>query len=505
MDYNPLTAFLEEAEETLVPSLAHSSAQVEDTECVTGDSDKVRTGYLLLTGCNDWESMTSQKPLGLDSPHLIKLKSPVANVFSSSNSAHFFLVLDSGELYGCGNNLRGQLGLNDKFTRPNPSMVSYSTFVGPKSSRTVVKVATGKAHTLLLMSDGIVYTTGAANFGQIGVSQNAGILTDREKFSKLSEDVQDVACGAEHSLYCTNTGELYSFGHPEYGVLGHGSSGEYFEEGGKKAGLSFNYTFNPKRVDTFLTKDSKGKIISENSSKSVKVTAVSAGKHHSACMLTLDNDNNETFSRVYTWGFGGFGRLGHNCADDELMPRELSFFSSLRTAVHQLTCGASYTCTISKQNQFYFWGKLPNSPRGESQMYPKPQQELYDFNVHSVAAGSQFIAIATEDSCLAWGRPVGGKFGLEEDSISSVNPKYIDSVKGLNIIKLSAGYGHLCFLVQDSGSGESRSKTDKDSFPVIPETGPITHSQKGVEKGKKCKQSSISPPIDDKKKRQKRR
>merc|ERR1711871_552019 len=438
-DYNPLTAFLEEAEETLVPSLVVTTPsspvpkEKEDKSEKEKDKDK-DSGHLLIVGCNDWESMGAPEPLGLDIPHLLKFKSPVANVFSSSTSAHFMLTLTNGKLYSCGNNLRGQLGLGDCQTRTYPTEVPLDKFfkcskksVNFKSSKTVVKkVATGSSHTLLLMSDGILYATGAANCGQIGtLGQSTGIPAEIEKFTKLCENIQDIACGAEHSLYCTSDGKLFSCGHPNYGVLGHGTKGEYIQKAGT---ISYDFVYSPELVDTFLTKDNKSKIISKYSSKEVHVTAVTAGKHHSACVLSLKNDDDDddndkasgsTHSRIYTWGFGGFGRLGHNCTDDELRPRELSFFSSLRYAVDQLNCGNTYTCAITQQRQFYFWGKLPNSPRGESQMYPKAQEELYDFNVHSIGAGSQFIAVAADDYCMGWGKPVGGKLGLEGDAISS--------------------------------------------------------------------------------------
>ena len=34
----------------------------------------------------------------------------------------------------------------------------------------------------------------------------------------------------------------------------------------------------------------------------------------------------DTKDRVYTWGFGGYGRLGHYQQKDELVPRLVNFF-----------------------------------------------------------------------------------------------------------------------------------------------------------------------------------
>ena len=41
------------------------------------------------------------------------------------------------------------------------------------------------------------------------------------------------------------------------------------------------------------------------------------------------------------------------------------------------------------------------------------QAELMEFPVHAVGAGSQFIVVASADVCIGWGKPIGGKLGLE--------------------------------------------------------------------------------------------
>lgn len=39
------------------------------------------------------------------------------------------------------------------------------------------------------------------------------------------DPMRDIACGWEHSLVCSKNGTCYSFGHPMYGQLGHGTTG----------------------------------------------------------------------------------------------------------------------------------------------------------------------------------------------------------------------------------------------------------------------------------------
>lgn len=72
---------------------------------------------------------------------------------------------------------------------------------------------------------------------------------------------------------------------------------------------------------------------------SVKVRLVAAGKNHSLCVEDWDTEEdgdacttNTHTNRVFSWGFGGYGRLGHNRSDDEHVPREIVVFSIPKTA-----------------------------------------------------------------------------------------------------------------------------------------------------------------------------
>ena len=187
-------------------------------------------------------------------------------------------------------------------------------------------------------------------------------------------------------------------------------------------------------------------------------------------------------NRLFTWGFGGYGRNGHNSGDDELVPRELTFFSKPNPShqVRDIVAGGTFSCVITETRQLYFWGKLPNSPRGEAQTYPKLQPELFDWNIRCVGAGSQFIVVASADVCIGWGKPVGGKLGLEGDIASSVVPKYVDKVKFLTTIDISCGYGHCAFVVD--ASANEQAKATLEACPVLPEPNPMYFQAGGGEK-----------------------
>lgn len=51
--------------------------------------------------------------------------------------------------------------------------------------------------------------------------------------------------------------------------------------------------------------------------------------------------------RVFSWGFGGYGRLGHAEPKNELVPRLIKFFDVQSRGVKAVYCGASYTIAIN--------------------------------------------------------------------------------------------------------------------------------------------------------------
>lgn len=105
--------------------------------------------------------------------------------------------------------------------------------------------------------------------------------------------------------------------------------------------------------------------------------------------------------RAYSWGFGGFGRLGHAEQKDEMVPRMMRFFDTSSRGVRSVFCGATYSLAINEIGVLYLFGQ--NKKTGEANMYPKPVQDLSGWHITSVGCSNTSIVISADDTLIAWG------------------------------------------------------------------------------------------------------
>lgn len=60
-------------------------------------------------------------------------------------------------------------------------------------------------------------------------------------------------------------------------------------------------------------------------------------------------------ARIFTWGFGGYGRLGHGDPRDEPVPRALKFFepSFSGRVAGKIRTGSSYSMVVATNGELY--------------------------------------------------------------------------------------------------------------------------------------------------------
>ena len=158
------------------PAAAKTSAAAED-------DSHLRAGMILLAGCIDFDN-SSKTPEGLDEPHCIDLGVPISKSYSSSISLHmFFVSMDAKRVFVMGKNDHGQCCTGAVTTVRYPVEISLNDVLSPGDR--ILSIATGRSHSLLLLSNGDVWGTGANSEGQLGLGDTKTAAKDSLKFVKL--------------------------------------------------------------------------------------------------------------------------------------------------------------------------------------------------------------------------------------------------------------------------------------------------------------------------------
>mmetsp|Transcript_35085 Transcript_35085/g.91983 ORF Transcript_35085/g.91983 Transcript_35085/m.91983 type:complete len:285 (+) Transcript_35085:329-1183(+) len=233
-------------------------------------------GRLLTCGMDEDEDGDVGEPAGLGHGEQQVVAVPtvvpgLAAVRVSSVAAddnHTLVLSEDGAIYSFGWGDAGRLGHGDEENLRTPRVIE-----GLRGVRACA-VAAGGAQSLVLAASGAVYSFGFGGDGQLGHGDEDGQLTPKVIEALRSVRVCAVAAGGAYSLVLGTGGEVYSFGYCCNGQLGHGD--------------------RAMQPTPQVIKALKG----------VKVRAVAAGRRHSLVLGSA--------GKVYSFGAGGYGTLGHS-------------------------------------------------------------------------------------------------------------------------------------------------------------------------------------------------
>ena len=117
-----------------------------------------------------------------------------------------------------GYNDSGQCGVG------NSTQVRHLTELSSLESEDVqsVHIYNGCEHTLVITKDGKLYSFGYNNRGQLGLGNVTNEYLPKIVKPLLSKQVITAACSYHHSIILCSDGSVYSFGRNDSGQLGHG-------------------------------------------------------------------------------------------------------------------------------------------------------------------------------------------------------------------------------------------------------------------------------------------
>ncbi|XP_072321506.1 E3 ISG15--protein ligase HERC5-like [Eucyclogobius newberryi] len=142
---------------------------------------------------------------GTTSPQHVKSTSDLPVVLLAAGGEQSFCLTVSGGVWSWGCNSCGQLGLGDTTDRHTPELLQQLHM--KKASH----ICCGEEHTAVLTKDGVVYTFGSGQHGQLGHNSFRDELRPRLVAELWGSKVMAVACGRFHTLVLTDS-HVYSCG-----------------------------------------------------------------------------------------------------------------------------------------------------------------------------------------------------------------------------------------------------------------------------------------------------
>ncbi|KAF7662154.1 hypothetical protein LDENG_00243780 [Lucifuga dentata] len=315
---------------------------------------------------------------------------------------HTLFLNSDGDVLSCGSDTQERLGRRNDQNLRTPGHVDGLS--------RVVTMACGQDHSLAVCTAGHVYSWGAAEDGQLGIFPLDHFQNPSPVHIPLPVPVIQVACGSSHSLALTKGGDVFSWGLNSHGQLGLGKevSLQYTPElvwsltgiavtqisaGGSHtlilalSGLVYCCGANKAGQLGLNRVDEKGRfnICMVPALRPLGVSFISCGEAHSA-VLTKEG-------KVFTFGEGSYGQLGHNSTANELRPKVLE---SLDGSASQIACGSRHTLVLGSSGQLWAFGNGSKGQIGSggSENCLIPTRVQFPWTTDSVAAIRKDLKIA---------------------------------------------------------------------------------------------------------------
>lgn len=381
----------------------HSLLLVEQTG-VAGEDESGST-RVYTWGSNEYGQLghgKAGKQANHTSPECVLSLSGVRVTQIATGDAHSIVLSDAGVVYTFGFGGHGRLGHGNYGNRATP------TEVVSLRELPVQQVSAGGFHTAILTRDGVPYTCGSNRYGQLGQGDADGIQATLTPVKALSGTViEQVATGGLHTFLLEKGGmAVYSCGSNRYGQLGHQDSSSHV-------------------VPSQLQEANMGQLVGK------QIKQLATGTAHSALLTTT--------GKVYTFGWGANGRLGHGDTPFRRHVPSLLVEVPGMAEVVEVSAGDSHTSVLTSEGAVFTFGSDEKKQLGHKAMHDRKQPEIVagldSTRCLGVASGSLHTLVVAEPSPMApgiplvysWGNNALGQLG-HADTWDHTTPKLIQTL-----------------------------------------------------------------------------
>ncbi|XP_059167595.1 uncharacterized protein LOC131949741 [Physella acuta] len=385
---------IEKTEESSNESRKRLSVQIQPVSCGPKHSAAIRNGDLYTWGRSNSGrlghgelSQTVCPPMLVETLHILKLK-----VMSVACGNEHTLALTQQGVYGWGNSKYGQVGVGTRHVYKRPMLLETL------QPETVIALDCGHYHSLALTSDNQVYSWGWGVHGQLGHGNPEDCLIPTHVRFLLSLSVVKIAGGYAHSLVLTEPGDVWSFGCGYFGQLGVGVNHKttiplkvvlptpmpvvaigtkYFHcvavTASNKVYVWGLHPQNLRQVASSLRNARLAGVQSQDQNAYMlpsvvettyvhgQINTVACGSLHSL-LLTEDGG-------VYVWGRNLEGQLGTGSRQDERIPKMLTAINDQHMV--SIASGGEFNLAFDVDGGVWVWGKNDSGQLG----YAKPWGE----------------------------------------------------------------------------------------------------------------------------------
>jgi len=246
------------------------------------------------------------------------------------------------------------------------------------------------------------------------------------------DDVQMTSIGGQHIACVTSRGSVWTWGNGANGCLGHGDVASRQEPtkldislfGESPAamvtcGMHFTmvltttglvYEFGKIGDNDMQTRNLIPILLPQELFGQVRIVMLAGAAYH--CVALGRN------GRVWSWGNGGFGQLGHNDVQNQLVPKLLEALVNVGMIVHVAASGG-HTMAVTHEGELWAWGWGDDGQLGIDShdncnipMHVGGADIFQDSPVQQAVCGDNFSMVVMQKGGLfSWGAGQSGQLG----------------------------------------------------------------------------------------------